>query len=55
MPRKTKSLVLRDGDYEYLHSLIKQRTIQAQVVIVHISFWIVIMAILFEQLQPYTI
>lgn len=33
MSRKTKSLVLRDGDYEYLRSLIKQRTIQAQVVI----------------------
>ena len=33
MPRKTKSLILRDGDYEYLRSLIKQRTIQAQVVI----------------------
>lgn len=29
MSRKTKSLVLRDGDYEYLRSLIKQRTIQA--------------------------
>ena len=33
MSRKTKALVLRDGDYEYLRSLIKQRTIQAQVVI----------------------
>lgn len=29
MSRKTKSLVLRDGDYEYLRSLIKQRIIQA--------------------------
>lgn len=33
MPRKTESLTLHDGDYEYLRSLIKQRTIQAQVVI----------------------
>lgn len=33
MPRKTKSLVLRDGDYEYLRSLIKQPTIQPQIVI----------------------
>lgn len=33
MPRKTSELKLRDGDYEYLRSLIKQRTIQAQVVI----------------------
>ena len=33
MPRKTTSLTLNDGDYEYLRSLIKQRTIQAQVVI----------------------
>lgn len=30
---KTTTLKLRDGDYEYLKSLIKQRTIQAQVVI----------------------
>lgn len=33
MPRKTEKLQLREGDYEYLRSLIKQRTIQAQVVI----------------------
>lgn len=33
MPRKATSLPLREGDYEYLRSLIKQRTIQAQVVI----------------------
>lgn len=33
MPRKTSTLELFDGDYEYLHSLIKQRTIQAQIVI----------------------
>lgn len=33
MPRKTSKLELRDGDYEYLRGLIKQRTIQAQVVI----------------------
>lgn len=33
MPRKANSLILNDGDYEYLRSLIKQRTIQAQVVI----------------------
>lgn len=33
MPRKTSELKLRDGDYEYLRSLTKQRTIQAQVVI----------------------
>ena len=33
MGRKTSTLILRDGDYEYLRSLIKQRTIQAQVVI----------------------
>ena len=32
MPRKATSLVLKEGDYEYLRSLIKQRTIQAQVV-----------------------
>lgn len=33
MPRKNSQLVLRDGDEEYLRSLIKQRTIQAQIVI----------------------
>ena len=33
MPRKATSLTLNEGDYDYLHSLIKQRTIQAQVVI----------------------
>ena len=33
MGRKTTSLVLATGDYEYLKSLTKQRTIQAQVVI----------------------
>ena len=33
MSRAGKPLVLNDGDYEYLRSLIKQRTIQAQVVI----------------------
>ena len=33
MGRKTTSLVLSTGDYEYLKSLTKQRTIQAQVVI----------------------
>lgn len=33
MPRKPSKLELRDGDYEYLRGLIKQRTIQAQVVI----------------------
>lgn len=33
MPRKTTKLELRKGDFEYLRSLIKQRTIQAQVVI----------------------
>ena len=33
MPRKTEKLQLREGDFEYLRSLIKQRTIQAQVVI----------------------
>ena len=33
MPRKATSLTLNEGDYEYLRSLIKQRTIQAQVVI----------------------
>ena len=33
MPRKPIILELADGDYDYLHSLIKQRTIQAQIVI----------------------
>lgn len=33
MPRKTSKLELREGDFLYLRSLIKQRTIQAQVVI----------------------
>lgn len=33
MPRKATSLTLREGDYDYLRLLIKQRTIQAQVVI----------------------
>ena len=33
MARKATALTLQDGDYEYLRSLIKQRTIQAQVVI----------------------
>ena len=33
MPRITEKLQLREGDFEYLRSLIKQRTIQAQVVI----------------------
>ena len=33
MPRKPTSLTLNEGDYEYLRSLFKQRTIQAQVVI----------------------
>lgn len=33
MPRNTGKLQLREGDFEYLCSLIKQRTIQAQVVI----------------------
>lgn len=33
MPRKTTTLELREGDFEYLRSLIKQRTIQAQIVI----------------------
>ena len=33
MPRKSTSLLLKEGDYDYLRSLIKQRTIQAQVVI----------------------
>ena len=29
MPRKATKLQLREGDFEYLRSLIKQRTIQA--------------------------
>ena len=33
MPRKAEKLQLHEGDFEYLRSLIKQRTIQAQVVI----------------------
>lgn len=33
MPRTAGTLELKDGDYEYLRSLIKQRTIQAQIVI----------------------
>lgn len=33
MPGNSATLILNDGDYEYLRSLIKQRTIQAQVVI----------------------
>ena len=33
MPRKPTALELREGDFEYLRSLIKQRTIQAQIVI----------------------
>lgn len=33
MPRNADRLVLNDGDYEYLRSLTKQRTIQAQIVI----------------------
>ena len=33
MPRKSSTLLLNDGDYEHLRSLIKQRTIQAQFVI----------------------
>lgn len=33
MPRNSATLILNDGDYEYLRSLIKQRAIQAQVVI----------------------
>mgnify|MGYP001317510701 CR=1 FL=1 len=33
MPLKTSELKLHDGDYEYLRSLTKQRTIQAQMVI----------------------
>jgi len=32
MPKTTTKLQLRDGDYEYLRSLTKQRTIQAQIV-----------------------
>ena len=33
MPRKATSLTLKEGDKEYLRSLIKQRTLQAQIVI----------------------
>ena len=33
MPGNSATLILNDGDYEYLRSLIKQRAIQAQVVI----------------------
>lgn len=33
MPRKANKLILNEGDHEYLRSLIKQRTIQAQIVI----------------------
>lgn len=33
MPRNSSTFILNDGDYEYLRSLIKQRTIQAQIVI----------------------
>ena len=33
MPRKTGKLQLHEGDFEYLSSFIKQRTIQAQIVI----------------------
>lgn len=33
MPRKAKKLMLNDGDCEYLRSLIKQRTIQTQIVV----------------------
>ena len=33
MPRKPIALELQEGDYEYLRSIIKQRTVQAQVVI----------------------
>ncbi len=33
MARKPIALELRDGDYEYLRSVIKQRTVQAQIVI----------------------
>ena len=33
LPRKTEKLQLRKGDFEYLRSPIKQRTIQAQMVI----------------------
>lgn len=33
MPRSTSKLELCEGEFEYLRSLIKQRTIQAQVVI----------------------
>lgn len=33
MPRRTEKKQLHEGNYEYLRSLTKQRTIQAQVVI----------------------
>ena len=33
MPRKASSITLQEGDHDYLRSLTKQRTIQAQVVI----------------------
>ena len=33
MSRVATKLVLKDGDRDYLQSLIKQRTIQAQIVI----------------------
>ena len=33
MARKASKLELKDGDYEYLRSMIKQRTVQAQIVI----------------------
>ncbi len=33
MPRKATAITLEEGDYDYLRSLTKQRTIQAQVVI----------------------
>lgn len=33
MARKANKLELKDGDYEYLRSMIKQRTVQAQIVI----------------------
>ena len=33
MPRKATKIQLREGNFEYLRSLIKQRTIQAQIVI----------------------
>ena len=33
MPRRATAITLEEGDYDYLRSLTKQRTIQAQVVI----------------------